>query len=129
MDGMAYMSIAVLRLQQMPKISLETLGRLAVAKRADLGVRAAAKEIGISPATLSRVERGYLPDLDTFGKICRWLEVDPGQVLGVTRSTSSTPKVAVHFKKQATLTPATAQALAQLVLAAHRAWLVTEDEG
>lgn len=112
----------------MPKISLETLGRLAAAKRDDLGVRAAAKEIGISAATLSRVERGYLPDLDTFGKICKWLEVDPGQVLGVKPSSSSTPKVAVHFKKQAALTPATAQALAQMVLAAHRAWLETDNE-
>jgi transcriptional regulator with XRE-family HTH domain len=105
------------------------LGRLAVEKRGDVGVRAAAKEIGISPATLSRVERGYLPDLETFGKICKWLGVDAGQVLGVTASPPSTPRVAVHFKKQATLSPSTAQALAQMVLAAHRAWLVTEDEG
>lgn len=105
------------------------LGRLAVEKRGDEGVRASAKQIGISPATLSRVERGYLPDLETFGKICKWLGVDPGQVLGVTPSPPSTPRVAVHFKKQATLSPSTAQALAQMVLAAHRAWLVTETEG
>jgi transcriptional regulator with XRE-family HTH domain len=113
----------------MAKITLETLGRLALEKRGDVGVRSAAKEIGISPATLSRVERGYLPDLETFGKICKWLAVDPGQVLGVTPSPSLTPRVAVHFKKQATLSPSTAQALAQMVLAAHRAWLVTENEG
>jgi transcriptional regulator with XRE-family HTH domain len=68
----------------MPNLTLETLGRVAAEKRGDVGVRAAAKEIGISPATLSRVERGYLPDLDTFGKICKWLNVDAGQVLGVT---------------------------------------------
>jgi transcriptional regulator with XRE-family HTH domain len=113
----------------MPKITLETLGRLAVEKRGDVGVRAAAKEVGISAATLSRVERGYLPDLETFGKICKWLGVDPGQALGVTASPPATPRVAVHFKKKATLSPSTAQALAQMVLAAHRAWLVTEDEG
>ena len=113
----------------MPKLTLETLGRLAGEKRGDIGVRTAAKEIGISPATLSRVERGYLPDLETFGKICKWLDVDPGQVLGVTASPPSTPRVAVHFKKQATLSPSTAQALSQMVLAAHRAWLVTDIEG
>ena len=112
----------------MSKMTLETLGRLAMEKRGDTGVRAAAKEIGISPATLSRVERGYLPDLETFGKICKWLGVDPGQVLGVTPIPLSTPRVAVHFKKQATLNPSTAQALAQMVLAAHRAWLVTDNE-
>ncbi len=113
----------------MPKLTLQTLGRQAAEKRGDAGVRAAAKEIGISPATLSRVERGYLPDLATFGKICKWLGVDPGQILGVTPNAPSTPKVAVHFKKQATLSPGTAQALAQMMLAAHRAWLINEDEG
>ena len=113
----------------MPKLTLEVLGRLAAEKRGDVGVRAAAKEIGISPATLSRVERGYLPDLDTFGKICKWLNVNAGEVLGVISADASTPSVVVHFKKQATLSPSTAQALAQMVLAAHRAWLITENEG
>lgn len=126
---MTHESISVLYMKQMPKLTLETLGRLAAEKRGDVGVRATAKEIGISPATLSRVERGYLPDLDTFGKICKWLSVDPGEVLGFTTPAPSTPRVAVHFKKQATLSPNTAQALAQMVLAAHRAWLVTENEG
>jgi transcriptional regulator with XRE-family HTH domain len=113
----------------MPKISLETLGRLAVAKRGDSGVRAAAKEIGISAATLSRVERGYLPDLETFRKICRWLNLNSGEVLGLTPAKPSTLQVTVHFKKAPTLSPATAQALGQMVLAAHRAWLLTEEEG
>jgi transcriptional regulator with XRE-family HTH domain len=113
----------------MSKITLETLGRLAAEKRGDLGVRAAAKVVGISPATLSRVERGYLPDLETFTKICKWLNVDAGQVLGMKPSAPSMPRVAVHFKKDAALTQATAQALAQMVLAAHRAWMVSENEG
>lgn len=112
----------------MAKISLRTLGRQLEEKRGATGVRAAAKEIGVSPATLSRVERGYLPDLDTFAKICRWLAIDPGEVLGITPATSTPPRVAVHFKKDAVLAPKTAQALAQMVLAAHRAWLVTESE-
>jgi transcriptional regulator with XRE-family HTH domain len=112
-----------------PKISLEVLGRLAAEKRGDTGVRVTAKEIGISPATLSRVERGYLPDLETFRKICGWLDLDASEVLGLSPAKQGTPKVAVHFKKEAALTPATAQALAQMVLAAHRAWLLTEDEG
>ncbi len=113
----------------MPKITLETLGRLAAERRGDLGVRAAAKAVGISAATLSRVERGYLPDLGTFQKICKWLDLDPGQVLGMKPPERSMPRVAVHFRKDAALTPATAQALAQMVLAAHRAWLASENEG
>ena len=39
-----------------------------------LRLRAAAKEIGISAATLSRIERGEKPDIDNFVKICIWAE-------------------------------------------------------
>jgi transcriptional regulator with XRE-family HTH domain len=113
----------------MAKITLEKLGRLAAEKRGAHGVRTAAKEIGISAATLSRVERGFLPDLETFRKICKWLGLDAGEVLGLTTPKRATPQVTVHFKKAQALTPATAQALGQMVLAAHRAWLMTEDEG
>ena len=114
-------------MKQMKKLTLETIGRRLAEKRGDVGVRATAKEIGVSPATLSRVERGHLPDLDTFGKICRWLKVDPGQVLGITPQAPGRPQVAVHFKKDATLSPRTAKALAKMVLAAHRAWLTTVE--
>ena len=33
-------------------------------------------KIGISKATLSRIERGSLPDIETFIKICNWLQVE-----------------------------------------------------
>lgn len=43
-------------------------------KELEVGVRAAAAEIeGVSSSTLSRVEKGNLPDLDTYLRICRWL--------------------------------------------------------
>lgn len=38
-----------------------------------IGMRECAKEIGISPATLSRIERGKMPDLMTYAKVCKWL--------------------------------------------------------
>lgn len=99
---------------------IEQLGRQLRSKRGERGIRATAKDIGVSAATLSRVERGHLPDLDTFGKICRWLEVDPSEMLGLSAQASPHWKVAVHFKKDQTLKPETAQALAQLILTAHR---------
>ena len=114
----------------MAKVSLQTLGRLVIEKRGGLGIRAAATEVGVSAATLSRVERGYLPDLDTFSKICSWLGLNPGDVLG-TRPPAhqpGTPQVAVHFKKDAAVAPTTAHARAQMVLAANRAWLASDDE-
>src|SRR6266436_1381200 len=111
----------------MAKLTLQTLGRRLLEKQGDRGVRETAAEIGISPATLSRVERGSLPDLETFRKICRWLKIDPGEVLGIKVAAAPVaPKAAVHFRKDREIAPRTAQALAKLILAAQRALLHSE---
>jgi transcriptional regulator with XRE-family HTH domain len=111
----------------MGKVGLQNLGRRLVEERGETGIRKTAKEIGISPATLSRVERGYLPDLETFTKICRWLKVDPAEILALKSSaTHSPPKAAVHFRKQREISPKTAQALAQLIIAVQRALVASQ---
>ncbi len=110
----------------MPKLTLQALGRKLIEKRSDRGIREVAQEIGISPSTLSRVERGHLSDLETFGKICKWLKVDPAEVLGVKPQVVAIPKVAVHFRKDHAISPKTAQALAQMILAAQRALIVSQ---
>ena len=101
--------------------SITSLGPLVSKKRGSLGIRAAAAKIGISPATLSRVENGQLPDLENFGKICRWLKVDPAEILGISTADDSPPVASVHFRKRQTLKLETAQALAEMILAAQRA--------
>lgn len=112
----------------MSAITLQTLGRMLAEQRGTRGVRDVAKEIGISHSTLSRVERGFLPDLVTFGKICKWLNVDPGEILGVKPTTENqTPEVFGHFKKDQTLSASTAQALAQMILAAQQALIASEE--
>ena len=50
-----------------------------------VGIRETAKEIGVSPATLSRVERQEIPSLETYAKICKWLKIDPGKLLRATK--------------------------------------------
>lgn len=42
-------------------------------KMSDIGIREAAKEIGISHGTLSRIERGLPMDGVTLARIIRWL--------------------------------------------------------
>src|SRR2546426_4542287 len=118
----------------MAKLTLQTLGRKLAEQRGAMGIRETAKLVGISPATLSRVERGHMPDLATFGKICRWLNVDPGEVLGVGSSPVAASEavappdvVGVHFRKAQTVKPETAQALAQMILAARRALAVSGE--
>lgn len=106
------------------KPSLETLGQLIAAKRGRKGIRAAAREIGVSPATLSRVENGHLPDLENFRLICKWLELEPNQILGFGSSPASggsRVRASVHFRKRRTISPETAAALANLILHVQRA--------
>lgn len=107
-------------------MSLLRLGKLLRERRGDRGIREVAAEIEVSPATLSRVERGQLPDIVTFSKVCTWLQVDPSEVLDIPKASRSAsllkPELvpAVHFRANVTLTPDAASDLALLILAAQQ---------
>ena len=113
----------------MPPRSLETLGVLVRERRKSRKLREVASEIGISAATLLRVEGGKIPDVATFGKICNWLQIDPGSFLGfeeqkLRTKTSNEPKdhlthVSAHMRTDATAHQTTLQALAQMILLAR----------
>lgn len=103
--------------------SINTLGVLISKKRGSLGIRATAAKIGISPATLSRVENGQLPDLENFRKICSWLKINPATILDMGTTDDDPPVAAVHFRKERTMEMETAQALAEMILAAQRAMM------
>ena len=102
--------------------SFSSLARRVRDQRGAAGVRAAAHEIGVSPATLSRVEAGRLPDLETFAKFCRWLGADPSEFLDLPASSphADVEGVVAHFKTDRELKPATTQALAVMVQLAVR---------
>ena len=102
-------------------LPIEELGRLIVAKRGGRGVRSAAIDVGVSSATLSRVENGHMPDLETFAKICRWLDRDPREFLGLPEPDELAPQAVVHFRKKKTVAVETAVALGELIMAAQRA--------
>jgi transcriptional regulator with XRE-family HTH domain len=100
---------------------LEDLGRLILARRntLGLGIRGAAKEVGISHATLARVEKGFLPDLENYEKIRKWLRIQDETVVA-RKVAGSVPLV--NFRREKTATPATAASLARMILAAQAAW-------
>jgi transcriptional regulator with XRE-family HTH domain len=110
----------------MAEFSTQELARRVLNARAGRGIRSAAKEVGISPATLSRVEHGHVPDLETFHKICVWLNVDPGTFLGFKKRDALAPEIRMHFRKDTQPKPSTAKALAELIQLAHREMI--EDE-
>ena len=109
-------------------MTLESLGRLIVKKRDGQGIRAAAKEIGISPATLSRVENGHLPDLENFKKICQWLNIDVSSVVGVPPTAKRVDMPRAQFRKEGTTRKETAIALANMILAAEQAMALQDPE-
>ena len=113
---------------QMEAIRIDRLAHRIEERRAGKGIREAAKEVGVSPATLSRVENGKIPDLETFSKICHWLGEDPAIYLGF-KPAAGTPTARVHFKKGAAIKPDSAKALGEMILAAQQALLEEDMEG
>jgi len=110
---------------------LESLGALVRERRGDRTLRETAREIGIGPATMLRVESGRTPDVETFGKICQWLQLDPAGVLGVdlkkeskaadpTTEEDVSVRLSAHFKADSTPQPETIAALAKMLLYAAR---------
>lgn len=116
----------------MPHAKLANLGNEVRKHRGNKTLREAAREIGISPATLMRVESGRVPDVETFGKLCSWLRVDPGSYLGFKAQATDTPAgesssaqtdagpahvmVSAHFKAERTPNPDTVKALANMIM-------------
>jgi transcriptional regulator with XRE-family HTH domain len=87
-------------------------------RRRRLSLREVSYETGISLNTLSRVERGYLPDLKNYHRLIDWLGVPADTFLE-----SRTPEnpagtldlVARHFRSDPGLTPEAAEKLTSLV--------------
>src|SRR6266568_6420988 len=69
----------------MPRLTLQALGLKLIEKRGDRGVREVAKALGTSPATLSRVERGHLPDLESLGRSADGSTLIPAKSSGPNR--------------------------------------------
>lgn len=109
-------------------MTLLRLGPLLRERRGGRGIREVAQEIGVSPATLTRIEAGRLPDLITFRKICAWLRVNPADILGISTSRANEnptsgdvpSEAAVHLRADQSLPEAAASDLAQLIVFAHR---------
>lgn len=89
-------------------MNIEDLALLVLRHRGNMGVRAAANEIGISPTTLTRIEKGHIPDVATLEKVCAWLGEEPSTFNGIGN-------LQIAFKNRKAVPAATAQALAVLI--------------
>jgi transcriptional regulator with XRE-family HTH domain len=105
----------------MSKIDTQKFSEMIKSKRGDRGLREISAEIGdVSPSTLSRIEQGNLPDIDTYVKICRWLEVST-DFFTDTAVDSSEKKIVAHLRADKALPKDTSEALIKMIKLAYRA--------
>jgi transcriptional regulator with XRE-family HTH domain len=105
----------------MQSINTSDLSEMIKSKRGNRGLREVAREIGdVSVSTLSRVENGNLPDIDTYVKICSWLDVSiEFFALHKDESTSKKQTVVANLRADKTLPQEIAEALIKMVNLAY----------
>jgi transcriptional regulator with XRE-family HTH domain len=111
------------------EVDASDLARRVRSKReaANLSLRAAAKELEMSPATLSRVESGeHLPQRDHLLRLARWAEVPLWEGNSSDRNAlvhgedaSTLEAVSLHLRADEDLKPEDAEILVDLVRAAY----------
>jgi transcriptional regulator with XRE-family HTH domain len=86
-----------------------------------LTLRELADETGVSLNTLSRVERGHMPDLKNFQRIVDWLDVPAERFHEQVNDQPSTPQVIARLlNADQQLTPQVAQRMASVVEEMYR---------
>ena len=107
------------------KLETSKLAEMLKKKRGSRGLRDVAKEISdnvgeVSSSTLSRIEQGNLPDIETYITICKWLEVPTSFFTGDYKEEfSSQQKILSHLRADKDLPPDTAAALLQMINLAY----------
>jgi transcriptional regulator with XRE-family HTH domain len=83
-----------------------------------LSLRAAADASGVPVNTLSRVEKGHLPDLANFSRLMTWLGTEPAQFFRGperVRTDSTTDVINATLRRDPHLTPQAAEQIADIV--------------
>ena len=101
----------------MPEPEIALLGAILKARRHEkhLSLRDLADQTGVSLNTLSRVERGHVPDLKNFQLIVDWLELPADRFLDAPGDTSTPEVIARHLRADRRLPKDAATKIAELV--------------
>lgn len=85
-----------------------------------LGLRAAADQIGISFPTLSRIEKGNVPDLETYLKLCDWMKVNSEEYIkGGSGDELNQEKIIAHFRADRQLDSETVDLVSKMIRFAY----------
>ncbi len=105
-------------------LNTELLAGMLKQKRGDKGLRTIADEIGtVSAATLSRIEQGKIPDVDTFIRLCKWMGVSTETfITGETKrkTVTSHEQVVAHLRAERALKKETVNMLIQMIDMAYK---------
>ena len=110
------------------QLDTDKLAAMVKSKRAGRGLRAVAHELGdVSASTLSRIEQGSIPDVNTFLLLCKWLNVPTDTFTIADKDGATSPsaaagsdKIVAHLRADRILPKATAQALIEMIQLAYR---------
>jgi Helix-turn-helix. len=101
-------------------IDAEELRRRVVERRQELGLslRAASADSGVPFNTLSRVEKGHLPDLANFSRLVAWVGLDPAGFFRATprvrtQNTPTSIRTSLHADRH--LSEQAAEQIAEIV--------------
>jgi transcriptional regulator with XRE-family HTH domain len=101
------------------QVSAAELAARLTARRRELGLnlREAAAEVGVSAATLSRVERGAMPERDSLSKLVEWLGMSETATSQEPHAPGAATMEAIelHLRADKELSDADAETIAQLV--------------
>lgn len=64
----------------------------------DITTEEAARRIGTSKATISRIENNHIPDLQTFGNIITWLGTKPNDYFVIAQPKGPIPRGGIDAK-------------------------------
>ncbi len=101
------------------RIDSKKLSTMIKSKRGKQGLRATGTEIGVSAPTLSRIEQGNLPDIETYVKICDWLAVPTDYFTSTTFSENPQSTVTASLRADKTLPQETVEALINMINLAY----------
>lgn len=99
-------------------LNTELLAGMVKSKRGTRGLRTIAEEIGgVSAPTLSRIEQGKVPDVETFIKLCKWLEksTDTFILNSADGTASNKDMVVAHLRADRELSIDTVNMLIKLI--------------
>ena len=104
------------------ELNILKLSTMIKSKRGNKGLRVLAAEIGnISASTLSRIEQGKLPDIETFTKLCDWLEVSPDYFKdsNIQKAENNEKEIIAHLRADKNLSLDTANSLIRMIELAY----------